>query len=71
MHLVITERQLRDIVRRRFPNQEITKKNGGFAKIKTFPKNGFVYARISSSGTCLSPSMVIDLISKLLPRVLQ
>ena len=33
----------------RFPNQEITKKNGGFAKIKTFPKNGFVIQKFKGS----------------------
>jgi isochorismate synthase len=33
----------------RFPNQEITKKNGRFAKIKTFPKNGFVIQKFKGS----------------------
>jgi hypothetical protein len=33
----------------RFPNQKITKKNGGFAKIKTFPKNGFVIQKFKGS----------------------
>ena len=33
----------------RFPKQEITKKNGGFAKIKTFPKNGFVIQKFKGS----------------------
>jgi isochorismate synthase len=33
----------------RFPNQEITKKNGGFVKIKTFPKNGFVIQKFKGS----------------------
>jgi len=33
----------------RFPNQEITKKNGGFTKIKTFPKNGFVIQKFKGS----------------------
>ena len=33
----------------RFPNQEIIKKNGGFAKIKTFPKNGFVIQKFKGS----------------------
>ena len=35
----------------RFPNQEITKKNGGFAKIKTFPKNGFLIQKFKGSDT--------------------
>jgi isochorismate synthase len=33
----------------RFPKQEITRKNGGFAKIKTFPKNGFVIQKFKGS----------------------
>ena len=33
----------------RFPNQEITKKNGGFVKIKNFPKNGFVIQKFKGS----------------------
>ena len=33
----------------RFPKQEITKKNGRFAKIKTFPKNGFVIQKFKGS----------------------
>ena len=33
----------------RFPNQEITKKNGRFTKIKTFPKNGFLIQKFKGS----------------------
>lgn len=35
----------------RFPNQEITKKNGAFIKIKSFPKNGFVLRKFKGDET--------------------